>query len=70
MRLDPSKRLLTPHCARADKGQFLDHLILRAEAIYHFQPPLKPPPRPWWNLWGKDPTPELPAIVADLRNAS
>ena len=43
-------------------------MILRAEAIYNFQPPLPPPPRPWWKLWGKDPVPELPVIVADLRN--
>ena len=41
-------------------------MILRAEAIYNFQPPLPPPPRPWWKLWGKDPEIELPAIVADL----
>ena len=48
--------------ARADRRQFLEHLILRAEAVWNFQPPL----RPWWNLWGKDPEPEVPAIVADL----
>ena len=30
-----------------------------------------PPPRPWWKLWGKEERePELPAIVADLRNAA
>ena len=52
--------------ARANEAQFLEHLILRSEAIWNFQPP---PPRPWWKLWGKDPEPELPAIVADLRNA-
>ena len=46
---------------------------MRAEAVYNFQPPLPPlprPPRPWWKLWGKEPEPELPAIVADLRNAA
>ena len=53
--------------ARASEAQFLEHLILRAEAIYNFQPPVLPPPRPWWKLWGRDPEPELPAIVADLR---
>ena len=54
--------------ARANEGQFLEHLILRAEAIWNFQPPLLPPPRPWWKLWSKeDREPELPAIVADLR---
>ena len=52
--------------ARANEAQFLEHLILRAEAIWNFQPPLPPPSRPWWKL----PTPELPAIVADLRNAA
>ena len=56
--------------ARASEAQFLEHLILRAEAIYNFQPPVLPPPRPWWKLWGRDPEPELPAIVADLRNAA
>ena len=56
--------------ARANEAQFLEHLILRAEAIWNFQPPLPPPSRPWWKLWGKDPAPELPAIVADLRNAA
>ena len=25
--------------ARANEAQFLEHLILRAEAIYNFQPP-------------------------------
>ena len=54
--------------ARATEAQFLEHLILRAEAIYNFQPPLPPPPRPWWKLWGKDPEIELLAIGADLRN--
>ena len=54
--------------ARANEGQFLEHLILRAEAIWNFQPPVLPPPRPWWKLWSKeDREPELPAIVADLR---
>ena len=29
------------------------------------------PPRPWWKLWGKEERePELPVIVADLRNAA
>ena len=50
---------------RAEPGQFLEHLILRAEAIYNFQPP---PARPWWKLWGKEPVPEIPALVADLRS--
>ena len=50
--------------------QFLEHLILRAEVIWNFQPPVLPPARPWWKLWGKDPEIELPAIVADLRNAA
>ncbi len=45
-----------------------DHLILRAEAVWNFQPRVLPPPRPWWRLWGNDATTELPAIVADLRN--
>ena len=56
--------------ARADRRQFLEHLILRAEAVWNFQPPPPPLPRPWWKLWGKDPAPELPAIVADLRNVA
>ena len=55
--------------ARANEGQFLEHLILRAEVIWNFQPPVLPPPRPWWKLWSKEERePELPAIVADLRN--
>ena len=54
--------------ARANEGQFLEHLILRAEVIWNFQPPVLPPPRPWWKLWSKEERePELPAIVADLR---
>ena len=54
--------------ARANEAQFLEHLILRAEAIYNFQPPVLPAPRPWWKLWSKEERePELPAIVADLR---
>ena len=54
-----------------NEAQFLEHLILRAEAIYNFQPPVLPPPRPWWKLWSKDERePEMPAIVADLRNAA
>ena len=56
--------------ARANEAQFLEHLILRVEAIYNFQPPRPPPSRPWWKLWGTDPAPELPAIVADLRNVA
>ena len=56
--------------ARADRRQFLEHLILRAEAVWNFQPPPPPLPRPWWKLWGKDPVPELPAIVADLRDVA
>ena len=33
--------------------------------------PVLPAPRPWWKLWGKEERePELPAIVADLRNAA
>ena len=57
--------------ARVNEAQFLEHLILRAEAIYNFQPPVLPPPRPWWKLWSKDERePEMPAIVADLRNAA
>ena len=56
--------------AKASEAQFLEHLILRAEAIYNFQPPVLPPPRPWWKLWSKEPVPEMPAIVADLRNAA
>ena len=57
--------------ARASEAQFLEHLILRAEAIYNFQPPVLPPPRPWWKLWSKEERePELPAIVGDLRNAA
>ena len=68
---DPYERLTNMVTqARASEAQFLEHLILRAEAIYNFQPPLPPPPRPWWKLWGKEPVPELPAIVADLRNAA
>ena len=53
--------------ARADRRQFLEHLILRAEAVWNFEPP-PPLPRPWWKLWGKERVPEVPAIVADLRN--
>ena len=57
--------------ARANRSQFLEHLILRAEVICSFQPPVLPPPRPWWKLWSKEERqPELPAIVADLRNAA
>ena len=56
--------------ARADCRQFLEHLILRAEAVWNFELPVLPPPRPWWKLWSKELVPELPAIVADLHNAS
>ena len=68
---DPYERLMNmAKQAGADGGQFLEHLILRAEAIWNFQPPLPPPARPWRKLWGKDPEPELPAIVGDLRNVA
>ena len=54
-----------------ERAVFLEHLLLRAEAVWNFQPPLLPPPRPWWKLWSKEERePELPAIVADLRNAA
>ena len=57
--------------SRANEAQFLKHLILRAEVIWSFQPPVPPPPRPWWKLWSKEERePELPAIVADLRNVA
>ena len=50
---DPHERLRTmSKQARANEVQFLEHLILRAKAIWNFQPL------------------ELPAIVADLRNAA
>ena len=69
LRDEPYERLThMAQQARADRRQFLEHLILRAEAVWNFQPPPPPLPRPWWKLWGKDPVPELPAIVADLRN--
>ena len=66
---DPYERLTNmAQQARANEVQFLEHLILRAELIWNFQPPVLPPPRPWWKLWSKeDREPELPAIVADLR---
>ena len=68
---DPYERLTNmAQQARANEAQFLEHLILRAEAIYNFQPPVLPVPRPWWKLWSKGPEPEMPAIVADLRNAA
>ena len=69
---DPYERLTTmAQQARANEAQFLEHLILRAEAIWNFQPPVLPAPRPWWKLWSKDERePEMPAIVADLRNAA
>ena len=41
-------------------------MILRAEAIYNFQPPLPPPPRPWWKLWGNVPQP--PELVVPAHN--
>ena len=45
--------------------------IVRAEAIWNFQPPVPSPPRPWWKLWSKEERePEMPAIVADLRDAA
>ena len=67
---DPYERLTNmPQHARADRRQFLEHLILRAEGIYNFEPPLPPSPRLWWKLWGKDVVAELPAIVADLRSS-
>ena len=70
LRRDPYERLTNmAEQAKANEAQFLERLILRAEAIYNFQPP-PPLPRPWWKLWGKDPVPELPAIVADLRNVA
>ena len=57
--------------ARASEAQFLEHLIVRAEAIWNFQPPVPSPPRPWWKLWSKEERePEMPAIVADLRDAA
>ena len=56
--------------ARANEAQFLEHLILRAEAIYNFQPPVPPPPRPWWKMWGRERAAEMPVIVADLRNVA
>ena len=69
LRDEPYERLThMAQQARADRRQFLEHLIMRAEAVWNFQPPPPPLPRPWWKLWGKDPVPELPAIVADLRN--
>ena len=68
---DPYERLKNMATqARANRSQFLEHLILRAEAVWNFQPPLPPPPRPWWKLWSKEPVLEMPAIVADLRNAA
>ena len=67
---DPHDKLTTlAQRARANEAQFLEHLILRAEAVWNFQPPVLPAPRPWWKLWSKEERePELPAIVADLRN--
>ena len=52
---EPYERLtkMAQH-ARTNEAQFLEHLILRAEAIYNFQPPVLPPPRPWWKLWSKE----------------
>ena len=68
---DPYERLtkMAQH-ARADRSQFLEHLLLRAEAVWNFRPPVLPPPRPWWKLWSKELVPELPAIVADLRDVA
>ena len=45
-------------------------MLLLTEAIWDFQPPLTPPSRPWRKLWSKEPVLEMPAIVADLRNAA
>ena len=57
--------------ARVSEAQFLAHLLVRADVVWHFQPPVVPPPRPWWKLWSKEErAPELPAIVADLRNVA
>ena len=68
---DPHERLTSmDQRARANEAQFLEHLILRAEAIYNFQPPVLPLPRPWWKLWSKELVLELPAMVADLRKAA
>ena len=68
---DPYERLAAmAQKARADRRQFLEHLILRAEAVWNFQPPPAPLPRPWWKLWGKNSEPEVPAIVADLRDVA
>ena len=54
-----------------DWSQFLEYLIVRAEAIWSFQPRVLPPARPWWKLWSKEERePELPAIVADLCNVA
>ena len=69
---DPYERLTNMAAqARANEAQFLEHLLLRAEAVWNFQPPVLPAPRPWWKLWSKEERePELPAIVADLRNVA
>ena len=67
---DSYERLTTmAQQARANEAQFLEHLILRAEVIWNFQPPL-PPSRPWWKLWGRERAAEMPAIVAYLRNVA
>ena len=53
---DPYERLTNmAQQARANEAQFLEHLILRAEAVWNFQPPRVPPFRPWWKLWGREP---------------
>ena len=53
---DLHERLTTmANQARATEAQFLEHLILRAEVIWNYQPPVLPPPRPWWKLWRKYP---------------
>ena len=66
---DPYERLTNmAQQARANEAQFLERLILRAEAVWNFQPPRVPPFRPWWKLWGREP--EVPAIVGDLRNVA
>ena len=41
---DPHERLTNmAQYARANEAQFLEHLILRAEAVWNFQPPRVPP---------------------------
>ena len=40
------------------------------DALTFVQTLVLPPARPWWKLWGRDPVPEVSAIVADLRNVA